>query len=134
MENEDKRIEELVNKLMANDSIEKAPANFTNDVMSKVEALSETRTIVYKPLIPKYVWWLLGLGFVALVFNVILNKPSNSSSLSERYNLPEVSFDLLSNISIDFSSNLMYASVLLAVMVAIQVSLLKQYFNQRLSY
>lgn len=134
MKNEDKRIEELVNKLMANDSLEKAPANFTNDVMSKVEALSETRTIVYKPLIPKYVWWLLGLGFVALVFNVILNKPSDSSSLSERYNLPKVSFDFLSNISIDFSSNLMYASVLLAVMVAIQVSLLKQYLNQRLSY
>ena len=47
MENEDKRIEELVDKLMANDSLEKAPVNFTNDVMSKIELLSETKTIVY---------------------------------------------------------------------------------------
>lgn len=134
MENEDKRIEELVDKLMANDSLEKTPANFTNDVMSKIEALSETKTVVYKPLIPKYVWWLLGSGFVALIVNVILNKPSDSSSLSERYNLPEVSFDLFNNLSIDFSSTLMYATVLLAIMVAIQVPLLKQYFNQKLSY
>lgn len=134
MENEDKRIEELVDKLMANDSLEKAPVNFTNDVMSKIEVLSETKTIVYKPLIPKYVWWLLGLGFVALIVNVILNKSSDSSSLSERYNLPEMSFDLFNNLSVDFSSTLMYATVLLAVMVAIQVPLLKQYFNQKLSY
>jgi hypothetical protein len=134
MENGDKRIEELVDKLMANDSLEKAPVNFTNDVMSKIEALSETKTIVYKPLIPKYVWWLLGLGFVALIVNVILSKSSNSSSLSERYNLPEVSFDVFNNLSVDFSSTLMYATVLLAVMVAIQVPLLKQYFNQKLSY
>ena len=134
MENEDKRIEELVDKLMANDSLEKAPVNFTNDVMSKIELLSETKTIVYQPLIPKYVWWLLGLGFVALIVNVILNKSSDSSSLSERYNLPEVSFDVFNNLSVDFSSTLMYATVLLAIMVAIQVPLLKQYFNQKLSY
>ena len=102
--------------------------------MSKIELLSETKTIVYKPLIPKYVWWLLGLGFVALIVNVILNKSSDSSSLSERYNLPEVSFDVFNNLSVDFSSTLMYATVLLAIMVAIQVPLLKQYFNQKLSY
>jgi hypothetical protein len=134
MENEEKRIEDLVNKLMANDSLEKAPADFTNDVMSKIETLSETKTIVYKPLIPKYVWWFLGLGFVALIYNVIFNKSADSSTLSERYNLPEVSFDLFSNLSVDFSNTLMYATVLLAVMVAIQIPLLKQYFNQRLSY
>ncbi|MHA7842905.1 MAG: hypothetical protein ACX93I_06265 [Winogradskyella sp.] len=134
MENEDKRIEELVDKLMANDSLEKAPINFTDEVMYKIEVLSETKTIAYKPLIPKYVWWLLSLGFVALIVNVILNKPSNSSSLSERYDLPEISFDVFNNLSVDFSSTLMYATVLLAIMVAIQVPLLKQYFNQKLSY
>lgn len=134
MENQDKKIEELVDKLMANDSLEKAPINFTDEVMSRIEVLSETKTIVYKPLIPKYVWWLLGLGFVALIVNVILNKSSDSSSLSERYDLPEISFDVFNNLSVDFSSTLMYATVLLAIMVAIQVPLLKQYFNQKLSY
>ena len=134
MENEDKRIEDLINKLMTNDSLETAPTNFTEGVMSKIEGLSETKTIVYKPLIPKYVWWLLGLGFVALIVNIVLNKSSDSSSLSDRYDLPEISLDVFNNLSVDFSSSLMYATVLLAVMVAIQVPLLKQYFNQKLSY
>ena len=134
MENEDKRIEDLVNRLMENDSLEKAPADFTNDVMSKIEMLSEAKTIVYKPLIPKYVWWLLGFGFVALIVNIVLNKSSDSSGLSKRYNLPEVSLDLFGNLPVDFSNTLMYATVLLAVMVAIQIPLLKQYFNQKLSY
>lgn len=134
MENEDKRIEDLVNKLMSADSLEQAPMDFTDNVMSKIEMLSETKTIVYKPLISKYVWWLLGLGFVALIFNIIFNKSTDSSRSSERFNLPEISLNLFSNLSIDFSSTLMYATVLLAIMVAIQIPLLKQYFNQRLSY
>lgn len=134
MENEDKRIEDLINKLMTNDSLETAPTNFTEGVMSKIEALSETKIIAYKPLIPNYVWWLLGLGFVALITNIVLNKSSDSSSLTDRYNLPDISFDLLNNLSVDFSNTLMYATVLLAVMVAIQIPLLKQYFNQKLSY
>ena len=134
MENEDKKIEDLVNKLMANDSLEKAPEHFTDAVMSKLEAVSETKKIVYKPLISKYVWWLLGLGFVALIVNIVLNQSGDSSSLSERYNLPEVSFDFLSKLSVDFSNILMYATLLLALMVAIQIPLLKQYFNQRVSY
>ena len=134
MENEDKKIENLVNKLLANDSLEKAPANFTDAVMSKLQFASESKPIVYNPLIPKYVWWLLGLGFIALVINIVLNKSSDSSSLSERYNLPELSFDLLNKLSMDVSNILMYATVLLALMVAIQIPILKQYFNNRLSY
>lgn len=134
MKNEDKRLVDLVDKLMADDSLEKAPINFTDDVMSKIEALPESKALVYKPLIPEYVWWLLGFGFAVLVVNVSLNKSSDSSSLLDHYDLPELSFDLFSNISLGFSSTLMYATVLLAVMVAIQVLLLKQYFNQKLSY
>ncbi|MDY2587248.1 hypothetical protein [Winogradskyella aquimaris] len=134
MEKDDKRIEDLVNKLMAYDSLEKAPEHFTDEVISKIESLPKTKAIVYKPLIPKYVWWLLAGGFMALIANIVFNRPSDTASLSERYNIPDVSFDFLSNISFSFSSTLMYATVFLALMVAIQVPLLKQYFNQKLSY
>lgn len=131
----EQRIEDLVNKLMANDSLEKAPANFTDSVMSKIETVSEAKSIVYKPLIPKYIWWLLAGGFVSLVlYFVFKSTPSSSQGFAERYNLPEVSFNLLDNLSVDFSNILMYATVLLAIMVSIQVPLLKQYFNNRLSY
>lgn len=130
----DKRIEDLVNKLMSADSLEQAPADFTDNVMSKIEAISESKTIVYKPLIPKYVWWLIASGFVGLFGYVLLSKSNDTTSLSERYNLPDVSFSLWENFSFDFSNALMYATVLLAIMVGVQIPLLKQYFNQRLSY
>jgi hypothetical protein len=134
MEKDDKRIEELVNKLMAADSLESAPADFTDGVMAKVEALQNSSATVYKPLIPKYMWWLIVSSFIALVGYVLFKQPSDTVSLSDRYNLPEVSFNLLDNISYNFSSTILYASVLLAIMVSIQIPILKQYFNSRLSY
>jgi len=134
MEKDDRRIEDLVNKLMKADSLEKAPIDFTDTVMSKIEALSESKAIVYKPLISKYVWWLIASSFVALVGYILFKQPNNTISLSERYNLPEVSLNPLEGLSFDFSSTLMYATVLFAIMVSIQIPLLKQYFNNRLSY
>ena len=134
MEKDDKRIEDLINKLMSADSLEKAPLDFTDKVMAKVEALSHSDVTVYKPLIPKYIWWLLAAGFAILVGNILFKSPSDGVSLTERYNLPDVSFNLFENISLDFSNTLMYAFVLLAIMVSIQIPILKQYFNNRLSY
>ncbi|WP_299524357.1 hypothetical protein [Winogradskyella sp.] len=134
MEKDDKRIEDLVNKLMSADSLDKAPLDFTDKVMAKVEAISNSGVTVYKPLIPKYIWWLLAIGFATLVGYVFFKEPKEGISLTERYNLPDVSFNLLENISLDFSSTLMYAVVLFAIMVSIQIPLLKQYFNNRLSY
>ncbi|WP_411895428.1 hypothetical protein [Winogradskyella sp. A2] len=134
MEQGDKRIEELVNKLMAADSLEKAPLEFTDNVMAKVEALQKSTVTVYKPLIPKYVWWLIGSGFIALVGYIIFNQPKSTTSLSDRYNIPEVSFNLLKDVSFDFSNTLLYAMVLLAIMVSVQIPLLKQYFNNRMAF
>ncbi|MEO1033219.1 MAG: hypothetical protein AAFX55_17575 [Bacteroidota bacterium] len=134
MEKDDKRMEDLVNKLMRADRLEKAPFDFTDKVMAKVEALSNSKMTVYKPLIPKYIWWLIAIGLATLVGYMLFKEPANGQSLSERYNLPELSFNMFENISLDFSNTLIYAVVLFAVMVSIQIPLLKQYFNNRLSY
>lgn len=134
MEKDEKRIEDLLNKLMTADSLEKAPLDFTKNVMTRVEDLSKSSVTTYKPLIPKYVFWLIGAGFVALVINLILKKSSNYVSFAERHDLPKLSLDFLEGLSFNFSSTLMYATVLFAIMISIQVPLLKQYFNNRLSY
>lgn len=134
MEKDDKRIEDLVNKLMKADALETPSLDFTETVMSKVEALSNSKVTVYKPLIPKYIWWLMASGFIALVAYVLFKQPSDTASLSERYNIPDVPLNILEGLSFEFSSTLMYAMVLLAIMVSIQIPLLKQYFNNRLSY
>ena len=134
MEQDDKRILELVNKLMDADNLEKAPAGFTESVMSKIDALSESKSTIYKPLISKQIWWLLGIGFIGLLGFIIFKQPATSGGLSKRFDLPEVSLGFLENFSLDFSTSLMYAMVFLVIMISVQVPLLKQYFNKSLSF
>lgn len=134
MEKDNKRIEDLVNKLMEADQLESPSFDFTDKVMSKVEGIRSSEVTVYKPLIPKYLLWSIVVGFIGFVGYVLYSKPSNNSSLSERYNLPEVSINPLEGLSVDLSSTLMYATVLLAIMLSIQIPILKQYFNNRMSY
>ncbi|MCA0154497.1 hypothetical protein [Winogradskyella vincentii] len=134
MEQDDKRITELVNKLMDADNLEKAPVDFTQNVMSQIEALSKSKATEYKPLIPKIIWWILGVGFVALLSYTIFSKPSTSEPIVDRYNLPELSLNFLEGMTLNLSNTLMYAMVFLVIMISIQIPILKQYFNKRLVY
>ncbi len=134
MKQDDKKIEAVINKLMSADILDKPSFDFTDKVMSKVEALSNSEITVYKPLIPKYVWWLIVSGFAALITYALFKQPTEASGISERYNLPDMSFNFLEGMSFNFSNTLMYATVLFAIMVSIQIPLIKQYFNSRLSY
>jgi len=130
---DDKKIEAFIDKLMSHEVLEKPSVNFTDNVMSKVEAISNSTATVYKPLISKSVWAIILLGFVALVGYVIFNEPSANSSWLDRIDLSGVS-NPLEHISFNFSKTLMYAMVFFALMFSIQIPLLKQYFNNRMSF
>jgi hypothetical protein len=132
MEKDEKKIEALIDKLMSADGLEEAPLDFTDNVMSKVEAIS-TAT-VYKPLIPKSIWFIIIGSFVALVGYIYLKEPLTSSGWLDRFNLSNISINPLQNVTFEFSTTLMYAFVLLAIMVSIQIPLLKHYFNKRMSF
>lgn len=134
MEKDDKRIEDLVNKLMEADALEQPSFDFTDKVMAKVEALSDSSITTYKPLIPKPVLWTIAAGFLVLVGYVMFGSPSNTESLSEKYNIAQDYQNLLEGISFDFSSTLMYSILFLAIMLSVQIPLLKHYVNNRLSY
>ena len=134
MEQDNKKIEDLVNKLMTADSLEKAPLDFTDKVMARVEALSDSKSIAYKPLIPKYLWWFIASSFIALLCYFLFKEPTGDSSFLEKFNLPDISFNPLDNLSFEPSNTLMYAVVLFAIMFSIQIPILKQYFNKRLEY
>ena len=133
MERDEKKIEAFIDKLMSADALEQPSLDFTDKVMSKVEAISNSTATVYKPLISKPVWILIITGFLALVGYVIFKEPATGSGLLERFNLSGVS-NPLENISFNFSKTLIYAMVLMAVMFSIQIPILKQYFNRRMSF
>ncbi len=131
MERDEKKIETFIDKLLSDEVLEQPSFDFTDKVMAKVDAISSVTA--YKPLIPKSVWILIALSFIMLVVYVIFKEPSVNSSWLDRFNLSGVS-NPLENISFNFSKTLMYAMVLLAVMLSIQIPLLKHYFNSRMSF
>lgn len=134
MEKDDKRIEDLVNKLMKADALEQPSFDFTDKVMDQVEALSDSSVTTYKPLIPKSVFYAIATGFLILVGYVLFNGSSSSESLTEKYKLVQDYQNILQDISFDFSSTLMYSILFLAIMVSVQIPLLKHYVNNRLSF
>lgn len=133
MERDEKKIEELIGKLMSADTLEKPSIDFTDKVMSKVEAVSNSTITKYKPLISKPIWFIIAGGFIALVAYIYLKEPATNSSWLDRIDLSNVS-NPLEQISFNFSTSLMYAVVFLAIMFSIQVPLLKHYFNKRMTF
>jgi len=133
MEKGEKKIEIFIDKLMSADRLEQPSLDFTDNVMLKVEAISNSTATVYKPLISKSVWLLIAVSFVALVGYIYLKEPITSSGWLDRFNLSNITMNPLENVSFNFSKTLAYAMVLLAVMLSIQIPLLKHYFNKRLA-
>jgi hypothetical protein len=134
MESDEKKIEAFIEKLMSADTLEQPSVDFTDMVMSKVEAVANSQATVYKPLIPKAVWFLIIGGFIALVGCLTTNESEVNSSWLNRFDWSKVSLNLFENVSSNLSSTLMYAVVLLAIMISIQVPLLKYYFNKRMTF
>lgn len=134
MESDEKKIEDFIDKLMSADALEQPTADFTDLVMSKVKVVSTSDATVYKPLISRPIWVLILGSFTALVGYIILGNTETTTGWTDRLELPNVSFNLFENVSSHMSSTLTYAVVLLAIMVSIQVPLLKHYFNKRMMF
>ena len=134
MERDEKKIEAFIDKLMSADSLEQPSLDFTDKVMSKVEAISSSTATVYKPLISKSIWYIIIGSFVALVGYIYLKEPVINNGWFNRFDLSNFSINPLENVSFNFSKTLIYAVVLLAVMVSIQIPLLKHYFNKRMAF
>ncbi|WP_142783685.1 hypothetical protein [Changchengzhania lutea] len=130
----DKYLDDFARKIMKETSMDRPSFNFTDAVMSKVEALNEDNATVYKPLISKTAWLLIGFATIVLVLYALLfgsntETPSwiQSLDLSRLSNLNIV--DALPSISI--SKTFTYAIVFFGLMIGLQVILLKNRFNKR---
>lgn len=134
MESNDKKLEALVDKLMANDTLEKPSVNFTNQILNKLDI--ESNTIAYKPLIPKWFWIVIGIAVLLIVFYALFNHEASSSSskLSEFLNLSQIEFRPFQNVDFSFSKTLIYSMVVFSIMIGLQVPLLKSYINNRLNF
>lgn len=56
MKESDKNIEQLIEKMMAEDKLQSPSFDFTSKIMAEVHVLEEKKLKAYKPLISKPVW------------------------------------------------------------------------------
>lgn len=135
-ENENKYVEAFTDKVLKDTKLESTSFDFTDAVMSQVEAIQYSKATRYKPLISKPVWVVISIGFLSFVAYLLFQNNTNSSS--EWFTNIDFSliFDnaltkLFSNLQ--FSNIFVYAMLLFAIMLCVQISWLKNYFDKRLS-
>jgi hypothetical protein len=128
MKENDKNIENLIDKMMAENTLESPSIDFTSKIMNQVLVAEKSKIKAYKPLISKPTWFIIGLSLVALgvyaslssgaQYNLVIDK-----SYTERFST------LFSGIH--FSKNVLYALLIVPFMILIQIGLLKNYFDKK---
>lgn len=135
-ENADKYLDDLSRKVIGRSSVESTSVDFTSKVMSQIKTYSTSKVTTYVPLISLRIWMLIGLGFLAIVLYAIFKSPDAGSSWLKKWNLDQfqlLNFEFTSPIStLDVSQVTLYATLLLALMLCIQIPMLKHYFNKRM--
>ncbi len=77
--NVDKQIENLVDKVMKQSTLETPSIDFTSHIMVQVEAAKQSTSTTYQPLISKRVWAIISIGFIAFVGYILyVIKPETS--------------------------------------------------------
>jgi hypothetical protein len=128
MKESDKNIENLIDKMMAEDTLESPSIDFTSKIMSQVLVAEKSKTKVYKPLISKTTWIFIGIVMAFLViYNVYFVGTENNLEIGKSYT------DKISAIvsGIHISKTILYAILIVPFMILIQIGLLKNYFDKK---
>jgi len=127
-----KHIEDILKKAMKSSKIERPSPNFTDNIMSKVEAI-EGQKISYQPLISNKSWVALSV-LVLLIVSILLFRESDSQSAYLEGLFQYIQMDLS---FINFNSNFnisqifMYGILLFGLLFGIQIVLIKYFYVKR---
>ncbi len=136
---ENKHINELdafAKKHIQEIEVEKPSIDFTSSIMQSILAQSTLKKISYEPLISKKVWFIIIAAIISLFF-IPIKAGKRSQEFLEKVDL---SFNtnlelpnLLESLSFDVSNSFSYAILLCAVMIIVQIVVLKNYFQNRMN-
>lgn len=128
MKESDKNIENLIDKMMAENTLESPSIDFTSKIMSQVLAVEKRKIKAYRPLISKPMWVFIGLNLIALtIYSIFTNNDVSNFEIVKLYT--DKASTLFSGIH--FSKNILYAILVVPFMTLIQIGLLKNYFDKK---
>ncbi|MDA6072790.1 hypothetical protein NJT12_24515 [Flavobacterium sp. AC] len=128
MKENDKEIENLIDKMMAETTLESPSIDFTSKIMSHVLATEKSKIKAYKPLISKTTWIFIGISLIALTcYSIFANNDISNSETALVY------LDKASTLfsGIHFSKNILYALLIVPFMILVQIGILKNYFDKK---
>jgi hypothetical protein len=127
MKESDKNIEEFIDKIMSESSLESPSIDFTSKVMSQILVAEKSKIQHYKPLISTPIWIvILGSLLSLILYTAFGNEPYNS----------EIGYSYIVNISnifseMHFSKNTIYAVLIVPLMILVQITVLKNYYDKK---
>ena len=129
---EDKNIENLVEKMMSDSSLETPSFDFTSRVMSEVIA-TKKKAIYYKPVISKRGWFVIFAAIGCFVMWFIFTGYSENGTASS-FDLSFINADKILKAFSGFQFSGVTTNIILLAMLMmfIQIILLKGYLNKRL--
>lgn len=129
--NENKAIEKLADKIMMEHALDSPSPGFTSNVMSKVLAITTSKTTTYTPLISKPILILIFGGTVLLFIYLLTGSAETSGSLFAPTNFPKINLAKWYN-GLKFSNITAYAALCCVTIFFIQIPLLKHHFEKQL--
>ena len=128
MKENDKEIENLIEKMMSENNLESPSFDFTSKIMSQVLVAEKSKIKAYKPLISKSTWIFIGVSLAALTaYAIYFNNDVYNFEIAKTYS--DKASALFSGIH--FSTNVLYALLVVPFMVLIQIGVLKNYFDKK---
>lgn len=128
MKENDKEIENLIDKMMSENTLESPSFDFTSKIMSQVLVAEKSKIKAYKPLISKQVWMIISAGLIAIIVYASL-----FSGTEYKMELSDVYADKVNNFfsGIHFSKSILYAFLIVPIMILVQIGVLKNYFDKK---
>lgn len=126
-----KELDELIDKLMIDDSLDSPSVDFTKNVMASLSA-ERSPYFVYKPLLPKYIFAVGGVVLVALIFGIFNLYGITETNPRYLESLNEASSRFTELFAqIRFSKTIGYIIFFAGLMFCVQTILLKKHFDSK---
>lgn len=128
MKESDKNLDNLIEKMMAENTLQSPSADFTSNLMSQILVVEKAKIKPYKPLISISTWIFIGIALILLViYNMFFAGAENNLEIGKSYT------DKISAIisGIHISKTLLYSILIVPFMILIQVGVLKNYFDKK---